>query len=61
MSGRNKYTSALDVSDMLVKDDREDNGAFGKRILKNKYDSDFTFFKNKSYFIQLFQKQIIFY
>jgi len=39
----------------------EQKCAFGKRIFKNKYDSDFAFFKNKSYFIQLFQKQIIFY
>jgi hypothetical protein len=40
---------------------KELNGAFSKRIFKNKYDSDIAFFKNKSYFIQLFQKQIIFY
>jgi len=34
---------------------------FGYRILETKYDSDSTFFQKKSYFIQLFQKQIIFY
>jgi hypothetical protein len=39
----------------------EGGGVFGNRILKNEYDSDFAFFKNKSYFIQLFKKQIIFY
>jgi hypothetical protein len=33
---------------------------FGNRILKNEYDSDFAFFKNKSYFIHFFSKQIIF-
>jgi hypothetical protein len=37
------------------------HGVFGYEILKIKYNSDSTFLKNKSYFIQLFQKQIIFY
>jgi hypothetical protein len=34
---------------------------FGKWILKIKYGFDSTFFQNKTYFIELFQKQIIFY
>jgi hypothetical protein len=29
-------------------------GSFGNHDFKNKYDSVFAFFKNKSYFIQLF-------
>jgi hypothetical protein len=29
-------------------------GVFSKRILETEYDFDYTFFKNKSYFIQLF-------
>jgi hypothetical protein len=29
--------------------------------LETKYDFDSNFFQNKSYFIQFFQKQIIFY
>jgi hypothetical protein len=37
------------------------HNVFGYEILKIKYNSDSTFFKNKSYFIQLFKKQIIFY
>jgi hypothetical protein len=37
------------------------HGVFGYKILKIKYNYDYTFLKNKSYFIQLFQKQIIFY
>jgi hypothetical protein len=34
---------------------------FGYEILTIKYNSDSTFFINKSYFIQLFLKKIIFY
>jgi hypothetical protein len=34
---------------------------FGYEILTIKYNFDSTFFINKSYFIQLFKKQIIFY
>jgi hypothetical protein len=30
---------------------------FGNKILKNEYDSDFAFLKNKSYFIQIVKKQ----
>jgi len=33
---------------------------FCNRILKTEYDSDFAFLKNKSYFIQLFQKKKIY-
>jgi hypothetical protein len=32
-------------------------GVFGYEILKIKYNYDSTFFKNKSYFIQLFSKK----
>jgi hypothetical protein len=43
-----------------MEDLRVTNGVFGNRILKNEYDSDFAFLKNKSYFIQLFLNKLYF-